>query len=128
MTSVSKRACVRKKRNVYTHCKILYRKSNRCIAINFVWAHNATIANVYQFVKRFRDRMKALVIDHHKAFEMRNTISRSMKRLRKSVILEMKNWRRDEKFISSTTNWAQSCICRFECDLIRALERQIKLE
>jgi len=46
-----------------------------------------------------------------------------MKRLRKSVILEMKSWRRDEEFILSTTNWAQSRIRRLERDLTCALER-----
>jgi hypothetical protein len=51
-----------------------------------------------------------------------------MKRLRKSVILEMKSWQRDEKFILSTTNWAQSCIRWLERDLICALERQVKFE
>ncbi len=55
MTCVSKRACVREKRSVYTYCKILYRKSNRYIAINFTCAYDATTTNVYKFVKRFRN-------------------------------------------------------------------------
>jgi len=67
--------------------------------------------------------MKVLVDEHRKTFEVEDTITKSIKRLRKSVILDMKSWRRDEKFILSTTNWAQSCIRRFERNLIRALER-----
>ncbi len=48
--------------------------------------------------------MKVLVDEHRKTFEVEDTITKSIKRLRKSVILDMKSWRRDEKFILSTTN------------------------
>ena len=43
------------------------------------------------FVKRFRNRIKVLVINYRKMFEIKDTISKSMKRLQKSVILEMKS-------------------------------------
>lgn len=72
--------------------------------------------------------MEIFVIDHRETFEMRDTISRSMKRLRKSVILKMKSWRRDKGFILSTTNRTQSRIRRLERDLTRALERQVEFE
>jgi hypothetical protein len=128
MTCVGKRACVCEKRSAYIYCKVLHRESNRCIAISFACAHDAIIANVYQFVERFRDQMEIFVIDHRETFEMRDTISRSMKRLQKSVILKMKSWRRDKGFILSTTNRTQSCIRRLERDLTRALERQVEFE
>ena len=72
--------------------------------------------------------MKVLVIDYRETFEMKNIISKSIKRLRKSVILKMKSWRRDKEFILSTTNRTQSRIRWLERDLIRTLERQIELE
>jgi len=47
MTCISKRICVRKKKNVYIYCKIFYRKLNRYIIICFICAYDATIANIY---------------------------------------------------------------------------------
>ncbi len=48
MHNLRKQTYIRlQKKSICTYCKILYYKSNCCIAIYFVCAYNITIANIY---------------------------------------------------------------------------------
>jgi len=89
MTCVSKRACVHDE-EVCRSCKILHHGLSHCVAIDLLAPSQQQLLMFFQFVKRFRKRVKKLVRMHFRALARKRSISTLAKQKRKSVVANMK--------------------------------------